>query len=169
MTDTPLVPEDAFGLIRSFTRHVGYVKFALGKVSNAIQERATVHDLSKLLDDEFSGFSRINKAARVNKFGSPEYAEGLRREKGTIDQHYARNRHHPEYYTEFDAGGTSMSFLDIIEMVCDWWGAGKGYDSKMSWEKSVDLNIENKGKHLSAEQLWLAREVAAFLGEECGR
>lgn len=168
MTETRMEPQDAFGLIRSFTRHVGFVKLAIHSVADALERRAMVHDLSKMKDDEFAGFSRINAAARINKFGSPEYSEGMRREKSTIDQHFARNRHHAEYFACFDAGGEQMGFLDIIEMVCDWWGAGKGYDDPRAWHDSVKLNIENKGKYLNDSQLWLVHEVAAFIGKELG-
>jgi hypothetical protein len=156
---TPLVPDDAFGLVRSFTRHIGFVKLALHSVVYALERRAEVHDLSKMLDDEFAGFSRINAAARINKFGSPEYSEGMKRERPTIDLHFSRNRHHPEYQEASD----EMTFIDVIEMVCDWWGAGKGYDSTMPWKDSVELNLKQKGKYLRPEQIWLAKEVAAFL------
>jgi hypothetical protein len=159
MTDA-IEPSDAFGLVRSFTRHIGFVKLALRTVTNALERRAEVHDLSKMRDDEFAGFSRINAAARVNKFGSPEYAEGMRRERATIDLHFSRNTHHPE--------NQPQNFLDIIEMVCDWWGARKGYDDPRPWDASVQLNLAQKGKYLSPEQLWLANEVAAFLGKEAG-
>lgn len=178
--DTPIQPSDAFGLIRSLTRHVGFVKYALHRVSHALEQRALVHDLSKMLDDEFAGFSRINAAARINKFGSPEYAEGIRRERPTIDLHFSRNSHHPErpwliagIQTEADderyeikRGEAAMTFLDVIEMVCDWWGARKGYDDPRPWDESVELNLSQKGKYLSPEQLWLAHEVATFLASE---
>lgn len=159
---------DASGLIRSWLRHVGFVRVALNRVSTALRERATVHDLSKLLDDEFAGFARINAAARVHKFGSDEYREGMKRERPTIDLHFSRNRHHPEYYGKRIAGGRLMSdemgFLDVIEMVCDWWGASNGYDDPRPWSESVKLNIDAKGKYLTREQLWLAHQVADFLG-----
>lgn len=58
-----------------------------------------------------------------------------------------------------------MSFLDVIEMVCDWWGAGRGYDSKIPWDQSLEMNLTQKGKYLGPEQMWLAREVARFLAE----
>jgi len=167
MPDDDYQSEDAFGLIRSFVRHVGFVGLALQRISQELENRATVHDLSKLADDEFAGFARINAAARVHKFGSPEYAEGMRQERKTIDLHFSRNRHHPEFI--FDLGQErpqrEMTFLDVIEMVCDWWGAGKGYDSNLSWRESVELNLRNKGKYLSSEQVWLARQVAKFLDE----
>lgn len=166
---------DAFGLLRSFTRHIGFVRLAITMVAQELERRALVHDLSKMLDDEFAGFSRINAAARVNKFGSPEYAEGMKRERPTIDLHFSRNSHHPERPTllavagtpllaaEMGVGENEMTFLDVIEMVCDWWGARKGYDDPRSWKDSVELNLSQKGKYLSPEQTWLARQVADFL------
>lgn len=177
-------PVDAFGLLRSFLRHRAYVADALGVVATALERRATVHDLSKLLDDEFAGFSRINAAARVHKFGSPEYQAGMDRERGTIDLHFSRNSHHPErpklmgeaaererglpddatYWEAHTAA--QMTFLDVIEMVCDWHGARKGYDDPRPWSESVRLNLEAKGKYLSDHQRWLAESVAAFLAEK---
>jgi hypothetical protein len=177
-------PRDAFGLLRSYIRHRAYLAEAMGLVGADIQRRATVHDLSKMQDDEFAGFSRINAAARVNKFGSEEYKEGMKRERATIDTHFKRNSHHPErprllgeqaetdrglpddatYWSAHTAG--QMTFLDVIEMVCDWWAARSGYNDSRPWLESVELNFTAKGKYLSEPQLWLAREVAAFLAQE---
>lgn len=152
------VMEGAFGLLRSYSRHLMFVRLALAKVQQALENRGIVHDASKMLDDEFEGFSRINKHARVHKFGSQEYKDGMAQEKPTIDLHFQRNSHHPEFHEQ--------TFLDIIEMVCDWWGARKGYDSTMSWADSVDLNLLQKGKYMSKEQQWLARQVADFLEKQ---
>lgn len=157
MTDS----QDAIGLLRSLIAHRAYIQAALGRVQAALAERADVHDLSKLQDDEFEGFSRINAAARVQKFGSPEYAEGMKREKPTIDLHFSRNSHH----AEFVRGGEALSFLDIIEMVCDWWAARKGYGDSRSWADTVKLNMEQKGPKLSEWQRFLAYEVADFLAK----
>jgi hypothetical protein len=155
VNDQAFDPADAFGLFRSWLRHTAFLRSALGRVVAELSRRSQEHDLSKLSDDEFAGFCRINAAARINKFGSPEYAEGMRRERGVIDTHFSRNSHHPE--------GREQSFLDVIEMVCDWWAASKGYDDPRSWADTVELNLAQKGKHLTPERLWLAREVAAFL------
>jgi hypothetical protein len=146
---------DKINLLRSFIRHREFVADALERVADALRHRARVHDLSKLADDEFEGFSRINAAARVHKFGSPEYAENMKQERPTIDLHFRRNTHHPEF--------TRMTFLDVIEMVCDWHGARAGYDDPRTWADTVKLNFEHKSKYLSPEQLWLAEQVAAFL------
>lgn len=177
-------PQDAFGLIRSFIAHRAYLAEGVGLVTAALHRRVIVHDLSKLKADEFAGFSRINAAARIHKFGSPEYKEGMTREKATIELHFSRNSHHPErpkligqaaeaarglpddatYWAAHTAA--QMTFLDVIEMVCDWWAARKGYDDPRPWQDSVKLNLDAKGKHLNEQQLWLAREVAAFLDGE---
>lgn len=174
--------DDVFGLLRSYSRHRDFVRLALLHIVQDMERRSLVHDASKMLDDEFAGFARINAIARVNKFGSEEYKESMQQERATIDLHFSRNSHHPErprllgeqaearrglpddatYWAAHSAA--AMTFLDVIEMVCDWWGARKGYGDTRSWDESVELNFTSKGKYLSAEQLWLAREVAAFLG-----
>lgn len=174
---------DALGLIRSFVAHRAYLAEAHGFVSAELQRRSAVHDLSKLKDDEFHGFSRINAAARINKFGSPEYQAGIDAERNVVDLHYLRNSHHPErpkllgqaaeeqrglpddatYWEAHQAG--AMTFLDIIEMVCDWYAAWKGYGDTRTWSESSVLNLEKKGEHLSPGQRWLAEEVIVFLAE----
>jgi Family of unknown function (DUF5662) len=172
---------DAINLLRSYSRHRDFIRLALRRVANEIGERAEVHDASKLLDDEFSGFSRINHAARVKKFGSEEYNAGMRAERGVIDLHFKRNSHHPERAAllvsqpyqgseaeqayQLGRSENEMTFLDVIEMVCDWWGARKGYDDTRSWEESSKLNLDAKGKYLTPEQRWLAEQVVMFLGQ----
>jgi hypothetical protein len=157
MTDpNGYTPPDAFGLLRSYSRHRDFVRLALTKVIHALERRAIEHDASKMSDDEFAGFARINAAARIDKFGSPGYKEAMEREQGIVNLHFSRNSHHPEY-------GYPRTFLDVVEMVCDWWGARKGYDDPRSWMETVQLNLDTKSAHLTPQQMWLASEVAAFL------
>jgi hypothetical protein len=185
--DQNYAPQDAFGLLRSYIAHRAYLAEAVGFVRSELERRVTVHDLSKLKDDEFAGFSRINAAARIHKFGSPEYKEGMVRERAVIDLHFLRNSHHPErpkllgeqaererglpddatYWTARD--GAEMTFLDVIEMVCDWWAARKGYGDARPWEESVKLNFAAKGKYLNEWQTALANDVAYFLGKQAPR
>lgn len=180
-TTREFTPNDAFGLLRSYSRHRDFVRLALLFVEQDLAQRALVHDASKMADDEFAGFARINAVAREAKFGTPEYTESMKGERPTIDLHFSRNSHHPERpgllgeQAETDRGlpddatywhardGARMTFLDVIEMVCDWWGARKGYGDTRTWKESVELNFTAKGKHLSPGQEWLAREVAVFL------
>lgn len=178
--------DDKFGFFRSFLRHRSFVADALERVVEALRRRARVHDLSKLMDDEFEGFSRINAAARVNKFGSPEYSEGMRRERGTIDLHFSRNSHHPERprligeaaeaakglpddYTHWKArDAAAMTWLDVIEMVCDWHGARAGYDDDRPWVTTAAIAMAKKGHLMTPEQRWLADQLVAFFDEVVG-
>lgn len=147
-------------LLANWIRHKQFVEEGISFVTNELERRATVHDASKLLRDEFEGFAAISHMATVNRFGTPEYDENLKSQQETIDLHYSRNSHHPEK--------TIMNFLDVIEMVCDWWGARKGYNDPRSWEESYRINIEKKRQYLSPEQLWLAKEVADYLSTKPG-
>lgn len=175
-------PADAFGLLRSYSRHRDFVRLALTHVQQAIERRAIEHDASKMLDDEFAGFARINAAARTCKFGTPEYKASMDGERETIDLHFKRNSHHPERpvllgdaaehdrglpddYTYWSArDGARMTFLDVIEMVCDWWGARLGYaDSRMTWRESIEMNLKHKGQYLNEWQVALVHDVAQFL------
>jgi hypothetical protein len=93
-------PEDGIQLLRTIAAHRDYVRRGMQLLTHAIERRALAHDLSKLSPDEFAGFSRINKAAREYPYGSDEYRAGLKAEKSTIDLHYSRNTHHPEWVTD---------------------------------------------------------------------
>ena len=174
-------PNDMFGLLRSYSRHRDFVRLALLHIIQDIERRSLTHDASKMADDEFFGFARLNSVARIHKFGSLEYTESMKGERATIDVHFSRNSHHPERPTLLGERAESerglpddctywaardearMTFLDVIEMVCDWWGARKGYGDRRTWQELVELNFNSKGHLLSQGQLWLAREVAAFL------
>lgn len=142
--------------IRSITRHRAYITQALTEIAHALTQRATVHDLSKFLDDEFAGFSRIG--VDRPKFGTPEYSARMMHEQDTVRRHYSRNSHHPEH--------GPMSFLDVIEMVADWWAAGKGYENDMAWLEAVEENLRSKGLYLGEWQHDLALDVARFLGSK---
>lgn len=180
-----MTPEqDQIALLRSWLQHTAYLRSTLGKVAALMQDRAEVHDLSKLSTDEFEGFARINRVAREQKFGSPEYAESMQREKATIDLHFSRNRHHaerPRLIAEaaeserglpddatyhYAVAASAMTWLDIVEMVCDWRAAQLGYgDNSRTWDENVELNLSLKGKYLSEWQIALVRSVAATIGE----
>jgi hypothetical protein len=175
-------PQDAIGLLRSFAAHRAHLAEGIGLIVAVLERRAAVHDLSKLGDDEFAGFARINATARINKFGSPEYKAGMDRERPTIDLHFSRNRHHPERPTllgeaaEKERGlpddctywtareDATMTALDVIEMVCDWWAARKGYaNDSRTWRESAAQNMEQKGQYLNEGQTWLVWEIVALL------
>ena len=76
--------DDAFGLLRSYSRHRDFVRLAILFVVHDLERRSVQHDASKMLDDEFAGFARINAIARVNKFGLPEKSFGTGHEMSAL-------------------------------------------------------------------------------------
>ena len=170
--------EDAVQLLRTVAQHRDYVRVAIQRVTQELERRALAHDLSKLNEDEFAGFSRINRAAREHPYGSEQYRAGLRQEKPTIDLHYSRNSHHPEFHRDqggkpdptdpsVNIGGLcvagSMGFLDIIEMVCDWRGAYLGYGSQGSWQENMERQRKRYEGWFTVGQWWLINQVAGIL------
>lgn len=147
-------------LLANWIRHKQFVEEGISFVTNELERRATVHDASKLLRDEFEGFATISHMATVNRFGTKEYDDNLKSQEDIINLHYSRNSHHPEK--------TNLNFLDVIEMVCDWWGARKGYNDSRSWKESYEINIEKKYQYMTHEQMWLARQVAEYLATKPG-
>lgn len=91
-----------------------------------------VHDMSKFSLVEFASSARYFQGNR-----SPIEAE--KEEVGYSKawlHHKAHNKHHWEYWTDFADDGTIIAnkipVKYVIEMVCDWIGAGKVY-SKDKW------------------------------------
>ena len=95
-----------------------------------------IHDLSKFGPVEFISSARYFQGNR-----SPIEAE-----KEAIGysnawlHHKGRNKHHWEYWTDFDATDGHVLAAEIpiqyvIEMVCDWIGAGKAY-LKNEWTQA---------------------------------
>ncbi len=174
MSDT-----DAIATLRTITAHITHVRAGLERMGEEVRRRALLHDLSKLSGDEFDGFTRINRAARENPYGSEEYRAGLRQEKPTIDLHYSRNSHHPEFHKtpgldatdpRVNIGGervaAGMGFLDIIEMVCDWRGAYLGYGSQGTWADNMRRQHERYDGWFTEGQWWLIDQVAAWIAAE---
>jgi hypothetical protein len=201
MAEEPINPEDGVQLLRSYLLHCRCVRRGVQRIVRELEERAERHDDSKLYSDEFAGFSRINKAAREHPYGSHEYRAGLKQEKPTIEKHYRRNSHHPEFYgtdrrdvpqacpyhadDPYPAGcadcadiagervtvetgrylADRMTWLDLIEMVCDWRGAYLAYGSQGTWVENIQRQQARYNGWFTAEQWWLIDQVARFVAE----
>ena len=108
-----------------------------------------VHDMSKFGFTEFVASARHFQGNR-----SPIDAE--KEEVGYSKawlHHKSHNKHHWEYWTDFDKDGNVVPVRIpdryIIEMVCDWIGAGKVY-SKEEWTQHEPLAYYRKvraGRH----------------------
>lgn len=79
-------------------KHIARVAELLNKSAQDLIHRGAIHDMSKLIEPEKSGFDAcIPKLANL-KYGSEEYRAALREIKPTLTHHYAQNAHHPEHY-----------------------------------------------------------------------
>lgn len=175
-------PESA--VLATMLRHVTELRSALLRVQQDLEARAVRHDVSKFSPEEFPGFARINSTARKHPYGSEEYRAAIRAEKDTVDRHQRGNSHHPEYHearvredlrrTTSESPGPGlkwvvpveiegvdvMPWLDVIEMVCDWWAATQTYGTT-PWKEVLE---KQKARwNWSLEHWWLIGQVAAFL------
>lgn len=144
-------------------RHITEVRRAILRVRHDLESRAEAHDLSKWSPEEFPGFTRINATARQHPYGSEEYKASIRAEKPTVKRHQEGNSHHPEAHEPFLY---EMGWLDLIEMVCDWWAASQTYGTT-PWPEVLQRQRERW--KWSPEQWWLIEQVAGFLGKDYWR
>lgn len=138
--------------------HQGQVRARLRALARELEKRADLHDLSKFKADEFEGFVEINHIARKHPFGSPEYKASISGNK-TVDLHFSRNRHHPEYHAN---GIADMNFIDFVELVVDWLGATATYGTG-TFEDVLKKQIERF--NLNDNELHLIRLIARWFGE----
>ena len=121
--------------------HIRRVNQLLIECCEMLQRRAVVHDASKLVEPEKSGFDRL-KALSLSgmAYGSEEYRACLRSEKPAIQHHYAHNSHHPEFYGELGVNGFDL--LDLVEMLMDWKAATERMKDGGDIRASLKLNTE---------------------------
>jgi len=104
-----------------------------------------VHDLSK--------FSRIEFLPSAKYFqGDRSPIDAEKEEIGysiAWMHHKGHNPHHWEYWIDFDKDGNIIAnkipYKYVVEMLCDWIGAGKAY-SKEKWTQHSPLEYYNKVK-----------------------
>lgn len=118
--------------------HIEKVRDNLNDVLHNLTRRAVVHDATKLVEPELSGFEGLSQRLAALEYGTEEYYLALRSGRDTIAHHYASNTHHPEHWTN---GVGGMSLLDIIEMLADWKAASeRTKDGNLA--KSLEVNFE---------------------------
>lgn len=97
-----------------------------------------MHDLSKFDPVEFWSSAKYFQGSR-----SPIEAEkeAIGYSKAWL-HHKGHNKHHWEYWTDFTDDGeiiaNEMPINYVVEMVCDWIGAGKAY-SKEKWTQNSPM------------------------------
>lgn len=105
--------------------------------------RGLVHDLSKFSPTEFISSAKYFQGTRSPIDAEKEdlgYSAAWMHHKG-------HNPHHWEYWIDFGKNGeiiaNPMPYKYVVEMICDWVGAGKVY-SKEKWTQSSPLEYYNK-------------------------
>lgn len=97
-----------------------------------------IHDLSKFGPVEFTSSAKYFQGNR-----SPIEAEkeAIGYSKAWL-HHKGHNKHHWEYWTDFADDGSIIAneipINYVIEMVCDWIGAGKAY-TKDKWTQNSPM------------------------------
>lgn len=138
--------------------HIRKVRIRMAEVVDNLLLRAALHDASKLIEPEASGYALLTTRLENIVYGSNEYRTALQEAREVIAHHYAQNTHHPEHWP---AGITDMSLLDILEMFCDWKAAGERTKDG-SIVKSIDLNSTRF--QMSDQLIALFRNTAQELG-----
>ena len=117
--------------------------------------QGVIHDLSKFSLTEF-----VPSAKHFQGDKSPIEAEKAKVGYSIAWLHHkGMNKHHWEWWTDFDKNGqiiaNKIPKKYVIEMVCDWIGAGKAY-SKEQWTEAEPLAYFEKvkaGRHFHEETL----------------
>jgi hypothetical protein len=149
-------------------RHINRVQQLLGGAIHELLRRSVVHDQSKLVPPEVGVFAECTTRLRGLTYGGDEYKACLAEMKPALDNHYAKNSHHPEHYSE---GVEGMDLLDLLEMLCDWKAATERH-ADGSLTKSLEINttrfnlspqlrriLENTAARMWSEQREAAQKI----------
>lgn len=102
--------------------HIARVRYFIEGAINNLTERHFKHDASKLVSPEVEAFDIATPKLANLTYGSDEYKQSLRDLGPALQHHYEANDHHPEH---FENGVRGMSFMAVIEMLCDWRAASE--------------------------------------------
>ena len=145
-------------------RHRNMVNYALNEMADELRTRGRVHDLSKLQYDEFVGYIGINVAARQYEFGSDELKAAIAEQGDSVRLHYRRNQHHPEWYDSPD----SMTLMNVIEMVIDWWAASMAYGGNSKGDVRRSRDEMYKRYEFSEGQRWVIDQMVDWIERMLG-
>lgn len=121
--------------------HIEQVRHRLYEVCVKLDERAQVHDASKLKDPELSVFDEYTPKLKGSTYGSDEYKGFLEGMGVGLKHHYEVNDHHPEH---FPNGIHDMNLLQWIEMLADWKAATERHTDG-DLRRSIEQNAERFG------------------------
>lgn len=135
----------------------------IGEPLELWQDNLWLHDLSKFSANEALGYA-------LHDFKSDKYDLSF---EMAWAHHKNHNEHHPEYWLNPSRSGEiepiQMPKIYIAEMVADWIGAGKTYDSPLSeW---IPGNLPKFLFHPETAQglEFLLLKIGIFCGNHAGR
>lgn len=154
--------------LKTICRHKSFVMHEMYMCGHTIQ--GLLHDLTKFLPVEF--------------FSSAHYFQGdkspIEAEKAELGYsrawlyHKGHNPHHWEYWVDFNSKGEAVPakipFRYVIEMVCDFIGAGKAYgEDKWTEAEPYDYFLKAlSGRHYHPDTLIvLYRLLSAIKDKGC--
>jgi len=135
----------------------------LMEVSNHLQQRALIHDESKLEPPEADILEEYIPKMAQYEFGTSDYVFMRTEMQDSLLHHYQCNRHHPEH---FPGGIGEMNLIDLLEMVADWKASTLRNPGGDLW-KSFDICAERFDiepqllsvlKNLAMDMGWMPRE-----------
>ena len=101
--------------------------------------RGFMHDWSKFSPTEFNSSAQYFQGGKKSPIGAEKRAKGY---SYAWQHHMGHNPHHWEYWVDFNRQGkpraTKIPYKYVVEMVCDWIGAGKVY-SEDHWNQHEPL------------------------------
>lgn len=126
------------------------------------------HDMSKFGRTEFASSAKYFQGDK-----SPiEQEKALRGYSVAWLHHKGHNPHHWEWWIDFDANGkiiaNKIPSNYVIEMICDWIGAGKVY-SKEKWDQHEPYNYYmkvRKGRYFHPETENLILDLLEIIDQQ---
>lgn len=117
-------------------KHIDRVNKLIDVFTSHLKWQVSHHDSSKLKSPEKPIFDEMTPKLKGCTYGSPEYAEFLKRLAPALSHHYDTNSHHPEHYPD---GISGMTLFDLVEMFADWKAASERHaDGK--FQRSIEIN-----------------------------
>jgi len=113
--------------------------------------RCSIHDISKIQNTaEFMALASI--VENIKEMGDVEHVLSDIQKKA-ISLHWAKNKHHPEYYEN----PNDMADLDLMEFACDLCARSKqhGTDPLEYLEKQQDLRYHFDTEHLKKAKQYI--------------
>jgi hypothetical protein len=133
-------------------RHKWYVFLECRRIG--ITWRGIMHDMSKLLPDEFGPYAEYFYGDKPNHYrGFHNGGDDQEFDKAWL-KHIHRNPHHHQYYVLRKDDGTSIALempdVFVKEMCADWCGAGraqnKPYNENDPYKETRGWYLENRDK-----------------------